>query len=67
MLNGSDQVLSEMEKLSMITSEINRAMSSISDSSVKVSASMEEVQNAVQDNIESTASLADKTSFFVLK
>ncbi|MCQ2597265.1 MAG: methyl-accepting chemotaxis protein [Treponema sp.] len=67
MLNGSDKVISEMEKLSLITVEINKAMNDISNTTNAVTASLEEVTAAVEDNVQSSANLTEKTSYFKLK
>ncbi|MCQ2585176.1 MAG: methyl-accepting chemotaxis protein [Treponema sp.] len=67
MLNGSDIVLSEMEKLSQITVEINRVVNIISKSTTEVNLSLYNVQSAVEENIQSTQELKKKTSFFKLK
>ncbi len=66
MLNGSDQVLSEMEKLSQITVEINNAMNSISEAANTVNNSLEEVHAAVEENVNSTNELSSQVAYFKL-
>ncbi len=66
MLNGSDTVLSEMERLAEITREIQSSMGAISEAASAVETSVESAKASVDKNVESAQFLASQTEHFVL-
>jgi len=66
MLNGSDTVLSEIERLADITSDINESVAAITEATSLVNQSVVEVKSSVEENIATAESLASQTETFKL-
>ena len=66
MLNGSDTVLSEIEKLAEITKEIKASMGAITEAASAVETSVGIAKASVDENVQSAQFLASQTEHFVL-